>query len=240
MARADQHSEESPARPEPAGLWPKVKEVLLIVLYALIIAFLVKTFLFRGFYIPSGSMENTLQLNDRIFVNVAGSYFSDPERGDIIVFEDTQDWVPQGETSTNPIRSALSFVGVMPDASQNYLIKRVIGEGGDTVTCTAPDAKVQVNGQELDESPYLFPGAEACGMPFEVTVPDGEYFVMGDHRNASADSRYHIEQGTEFVSQDDVVGNASVIAWPISRWEVLDDHAEVFSDIPAASEQSGS
>lgn len=246
MARAAQHSggPEQPEGREPqagsTGLWPKVKEILLIILYALIIAFLVKTFLFRGFYIPSGSMENTLQLNDRIFVNVAGNYFSDPERGDVIVFEDSQGWVPQTAAPSNPVRSALSFVGVLPDSSQNYLIKRVIGEGGDRVTCTGPDARVQVNGQELDESAYLFPGSQPCGMAFDETVPEGEYFVMGDHRGASADSRYHIEQGTEFVSDGDVVGKASVIAWPISRWTVIDDHEDVFSGIPAPSAQSGS
>ena len=231
-ARAD---DAATARSKPGGLWPKVKEVLVVLFWALLIAFLVKTFLFRGFYIPSGSMENTLELNDRIFVNVAGSYLSDPERGDIVVFEDTQNWVPHEQTDQNPVRRALSFIGVMPDSSQNYLIKRVIGQGGDTVTCDAPEAKVKVNGQVLDESVYLPPDSEEvpCGRQFEVTVPEGHYFMMGDHRVASADSRYHLEEGTAFISEDSIVGEAAVIAWPVSRWTILDDHEEVFSSVPA-------
>ncbi|MCT1367379.1 signal peptidase I [uncultured Kocuria sp.] len=219
---------------EPEGLWPKIKEILLVIFYALIIAFIVKTFLIRGFYIPSGSMENTLELNDRIFVNVAGNYLSDPDRGDIVVFKDSQHWIPenQSNTSSNPIRDALSFVGVLPDSSQNYLIKRVIGKGGDHVTCCSADGKVQVNGKAIDESSYLYPGAKPSDFPFDVTVPEGEYFVMGDHRNASADSRYHIQQGTEFVKRDDIEGRAFITAWPISRWTWLDSADNVFSDIP--------
>lgn len=220
----------------PQGAWGKIRETLLVILYAVIIAFLVKTFLLRGFYIPSGSMENTLELNDRIFVNVADSWFHDPSRGDIIVFEDTQGWIPasqQGQVS--PARKALSFVGVMPDASENYLIKRVIGTGGDHVVCKDADSEVTVNGRTLDESSYLYPGSHPCGMPFDVTVPDGEFFVMGDHRDASADSRYHIEQKTEFVKADDVVGRAFVTAWPLNRSHLLDDHHEVFADVPAPS-----
>lgn len=220
---------------EPEGLWPKVKEVLLVIVYALVIAFIVKTFLIRGFYIPSGSMENTLQLNDRIFVNVAGNYFSDPHRGDIVVFKDTQHWIPenQGTTSTNPVREALSFVGVLPDSSENYLIKRVIGQGGDHVSCCSSDGKVEVNGKSIDESSYLYPGAKPSDFPFDVTVPEGEYFVMGDHRNASADSRYHIEQGTEFVKKQDIEGRAFTVAWPVSRWTWLSNPDQVFSDIPS-------
>ncbi|MDN5603969.1 MAG: signal peptidase I [Kocuria sp.] len=220
---------------EPQGLWPKVKEVLLVIVYALIIAFLVKTFLVRGFYIPSGSMENTLQLNDRIFVNVAGNYFKDPDRGDIVVFKDSQHWIPENQNpaSTNPVREALSFVGVLPDSSQNYLIKRVIGKGGDHVSCCSSDGKVQVNGKSIDESSYLYPDAKPSDFPFDVTVPDNQYFVMGDHRNASADSRYHIAEGNEFVKNKDIEGRASTIAWPISRWTWLSSPEDVFGDIPS-------
>lgn len=231
---ARRRASKSQKKEQPEGMWPKIKEVLLVIVYALIIAFIVKTFIIRGFYIPSGSMENTLQLNDRIFVNVAGNYLSDPDRGDIVVFKDSQHWIPESQapTSSNPVRDALSFVGVLPDSSQNYLIKRVIGKGGDHVTCCSSDGKVEVNGKALDESSYLYPGAKPSDFPFDVTVPDGEYFVMGDHRNASADSRYHIQQGTEFVKRDDIEGRAFVTAWPISRWTWLDSAEGVFADIP--------
>lgn len=226
--------EEPRSEQEKPGLWSRIRGTLVVLFWALLIAFLVKTFLFRGFYIPSGSMEETLELNDRIFVNVASTYFTDPQRGDILVFEDSQEWVNTPQVNVGPVREALSFIGVLPDSSQNYLIKRVIGVGGDTVSCAAPDAKVTVNGQELDESAYLNPDSVAtpCGEAFEVTVPEGHYFMMGDHRVASADSRYHIEQGTAFVPEDDVVGYAKVIAWPVSRWSLLDDHDEVFSSVP--------
>lgn len=220
---------------KPEGLWPKIKEILVVVVLALLIAFLVKTFLVRGFYIPSGSMENSLQLKDRIFVNVAGNWVSDPDRGDVVVFEDTEGWIPEGQTQDNPVRDALSFVGVMPDSSQNYLIKRVIGKGGDTVECDAADQEVKVNGKTLNESSYLYPNSLPCGMQFKVTVPDGKYFVMGDHRDASADSRYHISTGTEFVSRDDITGKAAVIAWPFNRAGGIDSHQDVFQDVPAAS-----
>lgn len=217
----------------PEGFWPKAKELLLVILYALIIAFLVKTFLLRGFFIPSGSMENTLHLKDRIFVNVAGSYFKDPHRGEVIVFKDSQGWIPEAQKSTNPVQKGLSFVGVLPDTADNYLIKRVIGVGGDHVQCCSADGRITVNGKAIDESSYLYPGAAPSDFKFDVTVPEGEYFVMGDHRNASADSRYHIQSNTAFVKDDDVVGGAFVVAWPMDRWGGIDDHSEVFQDVPA-------
>ena len=161
-----------------------------VILYALVIAFLVKTFLLRGFYIPSGSMEQTLQVNDRVFINVAGSYFSEPKRGDVIVFKDSQGWIPSTQKTSSPLKDALSFAGILPDTSSNFLVKRVIGTPGDVVESDG-NGKIKVNGVEITE-PYLYPGNPPSEMPFKVTVPAGKYFVMGDHRSNSADSRYHI------------------------------------------------
>ena len=214
-------------------LWVQAREGGTVILYALVIAFLVKTFLLRGFYIPSGSMEQTLQVNDRVFINVAGSYFSNPKRGDVIVFKDSQGWIPSTQKSSNPLKDGLSFMGILPDTSSNHLVKRVIGTPGDVVESDG-NGKVKVNGVERTE-PYLYPGNQPSEIPFKVTVPAGKYFVMGDHRSNSADSRYHISDGTAFISKDDVQGNVFVVAWPLNHFGLLQDQSSVFSSIPAPS-----
>ena len=214
-------------------LWVQAREGGTVILYALVIAFLVKTFLLRGFYIPSGSMEQTLQVNDRVFINVAGSYFSEPKRGDVIVFKDSQGWIPSTQKTSSPLKDALSFAGILPDTSSNFLVKRVIGTPGDVVESDG-NGKIKVNGVEITE-PYLYPGNPPSEMPFKVTVPAGKYFVMGDHRSNSADSRYHISDGTAFISKDDVQGNVFVVAWPLNHFGLLQDQSSVFSSIPAPS-----
>ena len=211
-------------------LWVQAREGGTVILYALVIAFLVKTFLLRGFYIPSGSMEQTLQVNDRVFINVAGSYFSEPKRGDVIVFKDSQGWIPSTQKTSSPLKDGLSFVGILPDTSSNFLVKRVIGTPGDVVESDG-NGKVKVNGVEITE-PYLYPGNPPSEVPFKVTVPAGKYFVMGDHRSNSADSRYHISDGTAFISKDDVQGNVFVVAWPLNHFGLLQDQSSVFSSIP--------
>lgn len=211
--------------------WVQAREGGTVILYALVIAFLVKTFLLRGFYIPSGSMEQTLQVNDRVFINVAGSYFSEPKRGDVIVFKDSQGWIPSTQKSSSPLKDALSFAGILPDTSSNFLVKRVIGTPGDVVESDG-NGKIKVNGVEITE-PYLYPGNPPSEVPFKVTVPAGKYFVMGDHRSNSADSRYHISDGTAFISKDDVQGNVFVVAWPLNHFGLLQDQSSVFSSIPA-------
>lgn len=212
-------------------LWVQAREGGTVILYALVIAFLVKTFLLRGFYIPSGSMEQTLQVNDRVFINVAGSYFSEPKRGDVIVFKDSQGWIPSTQKTSSPLKDALSFAGILPDTSSNFLVKRVIGTPGDVVESDG-NGKIKVNGVEITE-PYLYPGNPPSEIPFKVTVPAGKYFVMGDHRSNSADSRYHISDGTAFISKDDVQGNVFVVAWPLNHFGLLQDQSSVFSSIPA-------
>ena len=211
--------------------WVQAREGGTVILYALVIAFLVKTFLLRGFYIPSGSMEQTLQVNDRVFINVAGSYFSEPKRGDVIVFKDSQGWIPSTQKTSSPLKDALSFAGILPDTSSNFLVKRVIGTPGDVVESDGT-GKIKVNGVEINE-PYLYPGNQPSELAFKVTVPAGKYFVMGDHRSNSADSRYHISDGTAFISKDDVQGNVFVVAWPLNHFGLLTDESSVFSSVPA-------
>lgn len=211
--------------------WVQAREGGTVILYALVIAFLVKTFLLRGFYIPSGSMEQTLQVNDRVFINVAGSYISEPKRGDVIVFKDSQGWIPSTQKSSNLLKDGLSFVGILPDTSSNFLVKRVIGTPGDVVESDG-NGKIKVNGVEITE-PYLYPGNPPSELAFKVTVPAGKYFVMGDHRSNSADSRYHISDGTAFISKDDVQGNVFVVAWPLNHFGFMQDRSSVFSSVPA-------
>lgn len=214
-------------------VWTQFRESALVVVYALVIAFIIKTFLVRGFYIPSGSMENTLQVNDRVFINVAGSYFGDPNRGDVVVFKDTQGWIDSSQKKSNPINDALTFIGVLPDTSSNYLVKRVIGKPGDRVESDG-HGKIKVNGTEITE-PYLHPGSNPSDVPFSVVVPDDSYFVMGDHRDHSADSRYHIGDGHAFIKRGDIQGNVFIIAWPLNHFGTLTNESNVFSSVPEPS-----
>ncbi|MDO5750847.1 MAG: signal peptidase I [Rothia sp. (in: high G+C Gram-positive bacteria)] len=212
--------------------WAQVKDYGSILLYALIIAFVIKTFLVRGFYIPSGSMENTLQVNDRVFINVAGSYFSEPKRGDVVVFKDSQGWIPTQQKGSNPIQSGLSFVGILPDTSSNYLVKRVIGVGGDHIVADGK-GKITVNGVEITE-PYLHPGSNPSDIAFEVTVPEGKYFMMGDHRDRSGDSRFHLADNHAYIDKSDIQGVVFVIAYPLNHFGLLEDQSKVFENVPNA------
>ncbi|MFJ6002471.1 signal peptidase I [Arthrobacter sp. NPDC092385] len=213
------------------GAW--LKEIATIVVIALVLSFLIKTFLFRAFFIPSGSMEETLEIDDRIFVNQLVPQPFDLQRGDIVVFRDTKDWLPpQAETQVSWFKEALIFIGLAPDESQQHLVKRVIGLPGDHVICCDAEGRITVNGEPLDE-PYLFPGANPSDLPFDVVVPEGRIWVMGDHRNASADSRANTDKrGEGFVDVEDIEGKAAVIAWPLNRIGFLGNHPDVFDGVP--------
>ncbi|RKN06743.1 signal peptidase I [Streptomyces radicis] len=204
------------------------KELPILIGIAIVLALVIKTFLMQAFSIPSNSMQNTLQEGDRVLVDKLTPWFgSEPERGEVVVFHDPGGWLgeaPEGGGGLGgAVQSALSFIGLMPSAEDQDLIKRVIAVGGDTVACEE-GGEVQVNGEPLDESEYLFPGNTPCGdRPFgPIEIPEGRLWVMGDHRQDSLDSRYHQNlEGGGTVSEDDVVGRAIVIAWPIDRWGTL-------------------
>lgn len=221
------------------GSW--AKEVLIIVAVALLLSFLIKTFLFRAFFIPSGSMENTLEIDDRIFVNQLVPAPFELKRGDVVVFRDSEGWLPEpaaGTVTSNWFKDALIFVGLLPDESQQHLVKRVIGIEGDRVICCDAEGRITVNGEALDE-PYLFPGASPSDTPFDVTVPEGKIWVMGDHRNASADSRANTDKpGGGFIDVDEVEGKAAVIAWPLERMGFLGNYPDVFANVPDAPQTS--
>lgn len=221
--------------------WAWGKELLTIVVIAVVLSFLIKTFLFRAFFIPSGSMENTLQIQDRIFVNLLVPQPFALKRGDIVVFKDTQGWlkeIPKDDGPVSWIGDVATFIGLAPDNSQQHLVKRVIGLPGDKVVCCDADGKLTINGTAITE-PYLYPGAAPSDTPFGVTVPEGKLWVMGDHRNNSQDSRFHNSyDDTGFVPIDDVEGRAIVIAWPLSRWDILGNYPDVFKDVPAPQSSS--
>lgn len=227
-----------------------VRDVVVIVVIAVLVSFLVKTFLVRSFYIPSGSMENTLQINDRILVDEITPRFGGYQRGDVIVFRDPGGWLPTSRaTSSEPwlaqaVDGVLSLVGLTAPDSDDHLIKRVVGLPGDHVVCCNAIGQVSVNGVPLDENPYLKlqPGETAPRLvPFDVTVPAGHLWVLGDNRDESSDSRYNQnDPGHGFVPLSNVVGRAFLITWPFSRFGWIDFHHSVFAGVspPPASVSS--
>ena len=220
-----------------------MRELPGIVITALVISVLIKTFLVQAFYIPSGSMENTLLVNDRVLVNKLADKPDEIHRGDVIVFRDPGGWLNGAQTASRGgllglVRDGLVFVGLAPAAGEEDLIKRVIGVGGDKVACCDARGRVTVNGVPLDE-PYLFPGDDPSQEKFgPYTVPAGELWVMGDHRSVSEDSRFHTEQpGKGFVPVDDVIGRAFTIVWPLDRTRLL--HHPATFDQPALDASGG-
>jgi signal peptidase I len=218
-----------------------LKEIGTVVVIAVVLSFLIKTFLFRAFFIPSESMVNTLDVDDRIFVNLLVPKPFALEHGDIVVFKDAQGWLPPTQKATaGPFKwfqDGLVFVGLLPDETNQHLVKRVIGLPGDRVSCCDSSARVSVNGTVLNES-YINPAQVPTAKSFDVVVPEGKIWVMGDNRNNSADSREHQTVNGGFINISDVEGKATVIAWPINRWQVLDNHSEVFRNVPAPSPQN--
>lgn len=209
-----------------------LRELPIIVGSALIVSIIVKTFFLHFFFIPSGSMENTLQIGDRIAVNKFGALFSEIKRGEVVVFADPDNWLgaaPQESNNgvTGQLKNALITLGVVPDPAKQFLIKRVIGVGGDTVICCDTSGKLQVNGTSINES-YIYENDVPSESKFNVTVPNGYIWVMGDHRSASADSRFHTDDVNKgMVPLTKVVGRAAFIVWPVTNWDFLEKGADL-------------
>lgn len=224
------------------GIWPFLRDLLIIVVVALLVSFLVKTFLIRSFYIPSGSMENTLQIDDRIIVNELVPDVVDIARGDVVVFTDPGGWLNNPPALDQPWivevwDGILNAIGLSVSDSNDHLVKRVIGLPGDEVECCNTLGQMSVNGVPLNEQYLLLPqGAQTVSAKaFDITVPGNSLWVMGDNRYNSQDSRYNGNTpGKGFVPIDNVVGRAFVISWPTDRWSWLSDYPETFEGIPSA------
>ncbi|GAB3122622.1 signal peptidase I [Glaciibacter psychrotolerans] len=236
-SRSDRRALETKRKKRSVALF--IRDLLVIFVVALLISFLIKTFLIRSFYIPSGSMEQTLLVNDRILVNQLEPTLMPIDRGDVVVFQDPGGWLsPQPQVEQNPLVASvdwlLSVVGLSAPDSNDHLIKRVIGLPGDHVVCCNALGQMSVNGVPLSE-PYvkLPPGqSKVSEVNFDVIVPPDSLWVMGDNRYNSKDSRFNGDTpGKGFVPVRNVVGRALVISWPINRWTWLDDYPEVFRGV---------
>ena len=233
------------SEPRRRGWGSFLRDLVVIVVIALLVSFLVKTFVVRSFYIPSASMENTLMIKDRILVDELTPKFGEYSRGDVVVFRDPGGWLdnaPAQERSpfVEGVDWVLSLFGLAAPDSDDHLIKRVIGTPGDHVVCCNALGQTWVTGAPIDEtSVRVSRGATArAPVPYDVTVPDGSLWVLGDNRNSSRDSRFNQAQpGQGFVPIDNVVGRAFVITWPFDRFGLIDFHHEVFAGVPAPGEQ---
>jgi signal peptidase I len=199
-----------------------LKELPILIVVALVVSLFIKSFLVQFFYIPSGSMENTLQIQDRVAVNKVPFISDNIKRGDVVVFRDPNNWLPENlENSSNSLtsklKSVLVTVGVLPNPAKQYLVKRVVGVAGDRVVCCGDSGKLSINGIEVTE-PYIYGGDAPSDMKFDVTVPEGKLWVMGDHRGASADSRYHQDDiNSGFVPLKTVSGRVVAVIWPFKN-----------------------
>ena len=204
-----------------------LREIPALIVVAVIVSLVIKTFVVQFFFIPSGSMENTLQINDRVAVNKLPFITQEIHRGDVVVFHDPANWLPTWNNEVDSsikqkAKSLLVDIGILPNPAKQFLVKRVIGVGGDNVQCCSAKGNLIVNGKTTNE-PYIFAGNEPSDMKFNVTVPKGKLWVMGDHRGASADSRYHqddINKG--FVPEEDVVGRVVAVIWPFKNAKLIE------------------
>jgi signal peptidase I len=192
--------------------WLPGGRITLTLFACLAFLLVLNAFVVQPFQIPSGSMEQRLRIGDRVLVNkLAYRFGAQPRRGDVIVFDGT---------------------GYFGDADY---IKRVVGVGGDHVVCCDKKGRLEVNGRAVDETAFLYPGDDASGVPFDVVVPAGRLFVLGDHRSDSSDSRDHLgSPGGGMIPVGDVIGRADWIVWPYAHWTYL-TRPSAYARVPAAS-----
>jgi len=223
-----------PGEKRRKGGW--LRETAIVVVSALVLSVLIKTFLVQAFFIPSGSMEDTLAVGDRVLVSKLAPGPLDVNRGDVVVFVDPGGWLdapPDDRSSLQQgFEEVLTFIGLLPQNAGEHLIKRIIGTGGDTVECCDDEGRLTVNGVGIDE-PYLKPGVSPSESEFSVTVPEDHLWLMGDNRSNSQDSRSHRgDPGGGAVPMSNVVGTAMVILWPLDSLTVLRNPGDTFAEVP--------
>lgn len=217
------------------SLW---RETLIVVVSALVLSMVIKTFLLQSFYIPSASMQPTLDIGDRIMVNKVAASRETIHRGDIVVFTDPGGWLPpRGPDTRSGVTKFFSkmfiAVGLGSEDNGTHLVKRVIGKSGDRVSCCTDGGLLQINGQAIQEQ-YINPATPPSELEFDVTVPPGYIWVMGDNRSNSEDSRAHIlRAGGGFVPEANVTGRAFLITWPLGRFGYLSNPGN-FENVPDA------
>ncbi|MGI9135984.1 MAG: signal peptidase I, partial [Candidatus Nanopelagicales bacterium] len=198
--------------------WRAIIETLVIIVIALAISALVRAFLLQAFYVPSASMESTLIPSDRIVASKITTKVSGLQRGEIMVFRDPGGWLPDAPMLESGwghgLRSALTFIGLLPSDSGHDLVKRVIGLQGDRVACCDSAGRIVLNGVPLEESYVSGPTDQ---VRFDITVPKGNMFVMGDNRGNSRDSRYHLDVRSGGVPISGAVGRVILLVWPLDR-----------------------
>jgi signal peptidase I len=198
-----------------------VLETIMIITIAMVVSALVRAFLLQAFYVPSASMESTLMPGDRIVASKITTSVSGPQRGEILVFSDPGGWLPEAPVESGglggTLRSALTFIGLLPSDSGHDLVKRVIGISGDRVACCDAAGRIVLNGVPLEES-YVSGATDQ--VRFDITVPAGDFFVMGDNRENSRDSRYHLDVDNGGVPESNAVGRVVLRVWPLDRMGV--------------------
>jgi signal peptidase I len=223
-------ADETRAEPAQAAGKPRKKrsiwlEFPVLVVVALLLALVLKTYVVQAFFIPSGSMQNTLAIGDRVLINRLVYHFRGVARGDVVVFNGDGSWnSPAPPSSSNLISRFFSDVRGIVGSSEggDIYIKRVIGLPGDHVVCCNAKGQITVNGVTLNETSYLYAGNQPSATSFNITVPPGRLWVMGDHRLISADSRFHMQDpGDGTIPESAVLGRAFVVIWPPSQWGFL-------------------
>lgn len=216
------------------------RDLVLVILGAVLISALLKAFVVSAYFIPSASMENTLMIGDQVVVSQLTPSLFPLARGNVVVFRDSANWLrrspavaPGPPTPASILTTIGSLIGVIPTGGDDHLIKRIIGMPGDHIVCCTAAGMTTIDGHTLIEPYVRAPTpAERAANPapeFDVVVPPGALWVMGDNRFDSADSRYHQnDSGRGFVPITDVVGRAMIVSWPVPRWSFLYTFPNVF------------
>lgn len=207
--------------PRAEGILAWLKETSFILITAITLSVLLRTFIFQAFYVPSESMVSTLLKNDRIIASKLSYRFGEIHRGDIVVFADPGDWLPDPRPETGVkanITKLFTWIGILPANSGSDLVKRVIGLPGDHVQCCT-NQHIVINGHEMKDEPYTRGSSDQ--IKFDIVVPKGRLFVMGDNRQYSSDSRFHLETAAGTIPIENVVGQVISVVWPLDRFGTM-------------------